>query len=68
MEPQSEKKQELDADGNPVEADPDAKEEGPKIEKSIYPESLISLNASQLFLKRRCKDFQKEQMLNAAKW
>ena len=46
-----EKKQEVDADGNPVgepeEGEEDAKKLQPTIFKHIYPESVISLRASE---------------------
>jgi hypothetical protein len=46
---------EEDAEGDG--AGEDGGEKKPQLIKNIYPESLISISATQLFLKRRCKHF-----------
>jgi len=40
----------------------------PVLQTNIYPESVILLNASELFLKRRAKEFEKNPSKDTAKW
>lgn len=40
----------------------------PTLQTNIYPESVIQLRASQLFLKRRSKKFYQEKALDKEKW
>jgi hypothetical protein len=60
------------ADGEEVPEPEEAEgEEGalkPELQTKIYPESVISLNATELFLKRRSTHLQAQQMSEGLKW
>jgi len=60
------------AEGEEEEAPPDEEEEAanlkPQLQKHIYPESVVHLRASTLFLKRRAKQFLAEAEKNKEKW
>lgn len=63
----------LNEDGEEVEEEPPEEEEDPNkykptLQKNIYPESVIFLRASQLFLKRRAKQFLQEKAQDKGKW
>jgi adenylate kinase len=54
------------------EAEPVEEEEGealkPVLQKNIYPESVVSLNATELFLRRRSNSLQAQAISEAMKW
>ena len=51
--------QKFDDEGNPIDPEPEAEENKvdltPKLQKHIYPESVISLKATDQMLRRRAK-------------
>ena len=62
------------AEGEDSQAEPEEDEEvdaealKPVLQKNIYPESVISLNATELFLKRRSNHLQAQAISDAMKW
>jgi adenylate kinase len=69
------KTKKVNEDGEEVDEEPaeEAEEEDPNkykptLQKNIYPESVIFLRASQLFLKRRSKKFLQEKAEDKGKW
>lgn len=63
-------KLEKDEDGNDIPLDEEALAESqkPQFMANIYPESIISLNATAQFLRRRSKELQKQNIVTAFKW
>lgn len=69
------KEKKLNEDGEEEEEEPaeDEEEEDPNkykptLQTNIYPESVVRLRASQLFLKRRSKKFYQEKATDKNKW
>lgn len=65
-------KMEMDEDGNPIE--PAGEDEGekpdltPKLRKNIYPESVISLRATEQQIRKRAKAANLNKTIGAGKW
>lgn len=52
----------------PVDEEADAEAMKPVLQKNIYPESVIALNATELFLRRRSNHLQAQAVSEAMKW
>ena len=67
-----EKKAAVDDDGNPVEEAGDPEEEAKQLKatifKHIYPESVISLRASDQYIKKMAKRSQLNKTIDSTKW
>ena len=66
------KKAPVEGEDEEAEEEPVEEEEGealkPVLQKNIYPESVISLNATELFLRRRSTGLQAQAIGEAMKW